>query len=198
MVRRFRQSMAVRRLNRTPGVTAGEGCRVDPRAILDLSEGGTIELGKNVQVCAGAMLSPHGGTIRLGENVYVGPYCVLYGHGGLSVGNDTMIAAQCVIIPANHGFDRTDVPMRVQPLTKIGIEIGEDCWLAAGVKILDGVRIGRGCLIGAGAVVTRSVAEYSIARGVPARVVGRRGGPSCEGSAPAEAPGQQQQEASRS
>jgi acetyltransferase-like isoleucine patch superfamily enzyme len=43
------------------------------------------------------------------------------------------------------------------------------------VTVLDGVRIGRGSIIGAGAVITRDIPEYSIAVGVPARVVGTRG-----------------------
>jgi acetyltransferase-like isoleucine patch superfamily enzyme len=41
--------------------------------------------------------------------------------------------------------------------------------------VLDGVRIGRGSVIGAGAVVTTDIPPYSIAVGVPARVVKTRG-----------------------
>jgi acetyltransferase-like isoleucine patch superfamily enzyme len=53
--------------------------------------------------------------------------------------------------------------------------LGEDVWLGAGVIVLDGVRVGKGSIIGAGAVVTKEIPEYSIAVGVPARVVGTRG-----------------------
>ena len=52
--------------------------------------------------------------------------------------------------------------------------IEDDCWLGTGAKVLDGVRIGRGCVIGAGAVVTKDIPPYSIAVGVPAKVIGRR------------------------
>jgi acetyltransferase-like isoleucine patch superfamily enzyme len=43
------------------------------------------------------------------------------------------------------------------------------------VIVLDGVRIGRGSIVGAGSVVTREIPDYSIAVGVPARVIGARG-----------------------
>jgi acetyltransferase-like isoleucine patch superfamily enzyme len=48
-------------------------------------------------------------------------------------------------------------------------------WLGASVIILGGVTVGRGSVVGAGAVVTHDLPPYSIARGVPARVVGVRG-----------------------
>ena len=66
--------------------------------------------------------------------------------------------------------------MNLQPLTRRGIGIGEDVWIGSGCAILDGVRIGGGSVIGAGSVVTKDVEPYSIAFGVPAKVVGSRQG----------------------
>jgi acetyltransferase-like isoleucine patch superfamily enzyme len=40
--------------------------------------------------------------------------------------------------------------------------------------VLDGVTIGRGSVIGAGSVVTKDIPPYSIAVGVPAKVIGER------------------------
>jgi acetyltransferase-like isoleucine patch superfamily enzyme len=54
---------------------------------------------------------------------------------------------------------------------RFGITIGDDCWIGNRATILDGVRIGRGCVIGAAAVVTRDLPEFSVAVGVPARIV---------------------------
>lgn len=51
--------------------------------------------------------------------------------------------------------------------------IGEDCWIGARVTILPGVSIGKGCVIEAGAVVGRDVPDFALARGVPAKVVGK-------------------------
>ncbi|HLJ60291.1 MAG TPA: acyltransferase [bacterium] len=138
------------------------------------SLGGHILISEWVIISDGVILAAYGGSIEIGAHAYVGPYCVLYGHGGLAIGRDTMIGAHTVVIPANHGFARIDVPMSAQPLTQEGIEIGEDVWIGSGCRVLDGVRIGRGAVIGAGSVVTQDVESYGVAYGVPARVAWNR------------------------
>ncbi|MDJ0595884.1 MAG: DapH/DapD/GlmU-related protein, partial [Pleurocapsa sp. MO_226.B13] len=55
-----------------------------------------------------------------------------------------------------------------------GITIGDNCWIGAGVNVLDGVKIDRDSIIGAGAVVTKSVPEFSIAVGVPGKILKNR------------------------
>ena len=52
--------------------------------------------------------------------------------------------------------------------------IEEDVWCGANVTILKGVTIGRGCIIAAGALVIKDIPPYSIAGGVPARVIKQR------------------------
>ena len=64
--------------------------------------------------------------------------------------------------------------MNSQGLTKKGIAIGEDVWIGAGCKILDGVHIGNGTVIGAGSVVTKDIDAHLIAFGVPNKLAGRR------------------------
>ena len=120
------------------------------------------------------MLLAHGGEIVLGENCSVNPFCVLYGHGGLHIGNYVRIATHCVFVPANHVFDDPDMPIARQGQTTEGIRIGDDVWLGAGCRVLDGVVIGQGAVIGAGSVVTKEVPSMTIVAGVPARVIGSR------------------------
>ena len=52
--------------------------------------------------------------------------------------------------------------------------IEDDVWIGLNCAIVPGVRIGRGSVVGAGAVVNRNLPPFSIAVGVPARVVGDR------------------------
>ena len=53
------------------------------------------------------------------------------------------------------------------------IVIGYGSWLASGVTVTAGVKIGRANLVCEGAVVTKSTPDYAIVAGIPARVVGR-------------------------
>ena len=165
--------------NSQPGVFVSEQAWVRSSAKIRMDgdlfiSGGKVHIASGVKICDGVIIEPYGGSVIIKENVYVGPYCVLYGHGGLTIGANTLIASHTVIIPANHKSDQGKIPIRFQGETRLGIEIGEDVWIGCGVSILDGVSIGRGSVIGAGSVVTKSITEYSIAVGVPAKIIGSR------------------------
>lgn len=115
------------------------------------------------------------GEIEIGENSYIGPYTCLSGDY-IKVGRNCMIASHSGLYANNHNFADPTLPICKQGNTYKGITIEEDCWLGSGVKVLDGVTIGRGSVIGAGAVVTKDIPPYSIAVGVPAKVVSQRSG----------------------
>lgn len=73
-----------------------------------------------------------------------------------------------------HGFEDPDIPICLQARYGKGpVRIGAESWLGFGVKVMSGVSIGRHCVIGAGSVVTADIPDYSVAAGVPARVIKR-------------------------
>ena len=51
------------------------------------------------------------------------------------------------------------------------VVIGNDVWIGANAVILPGVTLGNGSVIAAGAIVTRSVPDYAVVAGVPAKVI---------------------------
>lgn len=131
----------------------------------------SLDNGVDIRTVAGY----EGCHIAIGDKTYIGPYTCLAGPGSISIGSDCLIASHCGLYANNHNFDNTEVLIREQGVRHRGISIGDNCWIGSGVTILDGVIIGSGSVIGAGAVVTRSLSEQSIAVGVPAKVIGRRG-----------------------
>ena len=61
------------------------------------------------------------------------------------------------------------------PKREADVVIGANTWLGTRVVVLPGVTIGDGTIVAAGAVVTRDLPPDSVAAGVPAKVVRRRG-----------------------
>jgi acetyltransferase-like isoleucine patch superfamily enzyme len=90
---------------------------------------------------------------------------------GIEIGNAVRIATQTVMVAANHIFKDPSKQIRLQGIRAKGIKIKDDVWIGAGVRIMDGVVIGKGCVIGAGAVVTKSVPDFAIVAGVPAKII---------------------------
>jgi acetyltransferase-like isoleucine patch superfamily enzyme len=51
------------------------------------------------------------------------------------------------------------------------VRIGKYTWIGGNSTILPGVTVGEGAIIGAGSVVTHDIPPYSVAVGVPAKVI---------------------------
>jgi acetyltransferase-like isoleucine patch superfamily enzyme len=168
------------------GIHAGWGTAICSRALVAASSGmlprfsfdvepvGSIQFGQRCVVMQRAIVVTYGGHIKLGNDVSLNPGVVIYGHGGITIGHKTRIAANSVIVAANHIYKDSQRPIMDQGLSCEGIVIGEDVWIGSGSKILDGVTIGDGAVVGAGAVVTRDVTPFSIVAGVPAKRVSER------------------------
>jgi acetyltransferase-like isoleucine patch superfamily enzyme len=138
---------------------------------------GIIEVGEDSFISNGVICDAYSGKIKVGSRVFIGPNVIIYGHGDVTIGDDSLIAMGCKIISANHFVPDVYTLIRTCPDIKKEILIGNDVWLGADVKVLAGVSIGNGCVVGAGSVVTKNLEPYTIAVGVPARIIGNRNMP---------------------
>lgn len=115
-----------------------------------------------------------------GSGVWVGDNAQL-GHGAridqdVRIGHDVVMGPDVVIMTNTHAFEEPNRPIRLQGNGGVlPVVIEDDVWIGTRVIVLPGVTIGRGSVVGAGSVVTRSIPAFSIAVGVPAQVVRRRG-----------------------
>jgi acetyltransferase-like isoleucine patch superfamily enzyme len=160
-----------RRISLGRRVMIGESCFLDAH-----SQTGRIVLGDDVWLSRGCyVVAYRDAEVWIDAQAYVGHRCLLYGHAGIRVGRDVLMANDVQLICGDHTFARRDLPIRAQPTAGQPIVIEDDVWLGASVIVLGGVTVGRGSVVGAGAVVTHSLPPYSIARGMPAKVVGVRG-----------------------
>ncbi len=165
-------------LFRQCGITIGSKARIWPAVFVAKGftngKSGAVTIGKNCELCKGAVLRAYGGKIELGNNTFIGEYAVIYGHGGVTIGEHTLIAMHTCIVSSNHTVPGGETLIRSQPDVLLPVVIGSDVWVGAGAKILGGVTIGNGCVIGAGAVVTKSMPPNAIATGIPAHITGYR------------------------
>jgi acetyltransferase-like isoleucine patch superfamily enzyme len=93
----------------------------------------------------------------------------------ISIGNGVRIGRKAFITDNSHGASKRellDTPANKRPLTSKGPVIIEDnVWIGEMVCIMPGVTIGKGSIIAANSVVTHDIPAYSVAAGIPAKVV---------------------------
>lgn len=108
--------------------------------------------------------------IKIGKNVYIG-YDVIFDriHPELITIEDYVeIGDRCIISAHSRGT----LPLRDKYPRKVeNVIIKKGSWIAPGCIILQGVKIGEKSVIGTGSVVTKEIPPYSVAVGVPARVI---------------------------
>ncbi|KAK1710046.1 hypothetical protein CaCOL14_011138 [Colletotrichum acutatum] len=125
-------------------------------------------IGKDVYVEPSLQVD-YGCNITVGDRFYANFNCVILDCAHVTIGNNVFFATGVSLITATHETalqSRRDNVEYAEPIT-----IGDDCWIGANVTVLPGINIGKGCTIGAGALVNRDIPEYSVAVGVPAKVV---------------------------
>jgi acetyltransferase-like isoleucine patch superfamily enzyme len=135
---------------------------------------GSIEIGENSFVAHRSTLAAQGGSILIKKHVHISRGTYINGIGNVVIGNDCMIGPNVVIISGTHNYSDIKTPIRKQGSVKEKIIIEDNVWLAANVNVMPGIRIGEGSVVGAGAVVTKDIPQYSIAVGVPARIIKNR------------------------
>ena len=113
--------------------------------------------------------------IIIGENCWIGEYTQITACNKITIG-DGLLTGRYVYIGDNaHGglsWDEANVPpIKRKLVSKGGIEIGNNVWIADRVSILGGVSIGDNVIIGAGSIVTHDIPANSIVVGAPAKII---------------------------
>ncbi len=108
--------------------------------------------------------------VKIGKNVLIGnnvtidnsyPELVYIGDGTSIAGNNLILAHSRPLLFHKEWFESYKAP----------VIIGKNVWITVGVIILAGVTIGEGSVIAAGSLVTKDIPPYSLAAGIPAKVI---------------------------
>jgi acetyltransferase-like isoleucine patch superfamily enzyme len=128
-------------------------------------------IGERSSVHHGLKIYGGRGRVRIGRCSTLQMECLVVGAGmtDLTIGDNVAIAYRVCLMLGMHdilspGFEGITAPISIEDYTFIG----------ANATVLLGVTLGEGTVVTAGSVVTKSTPPYSIVRGNPAQVVGRR------------------------
>lgn len=111
----------------------------------------------------------YGSNISIGNDSFINMDCVVLDEALVTIGSNVFIAPQCGFYTAGHALDvktRNDMKEYALPIT-----IGDNVWIGGGAKVMPGVTIGSGSVIGGGSVVVKDIPEGVLAAGNPCRVI---------------------------
>lgn len=156
------------------GVTLEHGVIIDGLSRIGVELGANVKIGPYSIIRSTGVYSNIGEGVRIGANSGIDAFAFIGAAGGVYIGNNVIMGQHVSFHAEEHIYDKVNILIREQGVTRKGITIGDDCWIGANVTILDGSHIGKGCVIGACSLVNGHIPEYSVAAGVPARVVKSR------------------------
>lgn len=141
---------------------------------------GGIKIGSRVQIHyqswieANPLTGAKEARLEIGDGCIIGHFNEIYATKSIIIENDVLTADRVYISDNLHGYENPDIPIHKQRVIQNGdgVRIGEGSWLGVGVAVI-GANIGKHCVIGANAVVTHNIPDYSVAVGIPAKVIKR-------------------------
>lgn len=155
----------------------GVGSYVDPDVQIVGWENVTV--GRNSVISEGAWINVNFRDNST-ERVVIGNNCHIGRRNFFSVGPLIRIkdygftGLDCHFLGCGHNIDSPSLPYVASGLSLGGnIEIGVNCWLATAVTVMQNVTIGHGTVVGARSLVVNDLPPFSIAVGVPCRVIKR-------------------------
>lgn len=152
------------------------------------------QMGNDVSIGSGVLFI-HPETIEIGDGVFIGDQTIIQGRkdGKCIIGDKVWIGPQSYfdardlviedyvgwgpgakVLGSKHTGDPVDMPIINTDLTIKPVRICKNSDIGVNAVIMPGVTVGDGSVIGAGAVVIKDVPPYSVAAGVPAKIIRKR------------------------
>lgn len=165
-----------------PSLLVNQGCKVTIgdnvllRKDVEIRSHGTskIRIENNVRIDRGVrLLAANKSEILIGEGSRLGLYTVLNGGDSIHIGKKVLISGFVYLQTSMHNHKKNQV-VQDQGYSHKPIKLMDDAWLGAHVVVLPGCLIENGVVVGSNAVVTKSITEYNVVAGVPAKCINKR------------------------
>jgi acetyltransferase-like isoleucine patch superfamily enzyme len=159
----------------------GKGVSINRPVRLDRRQAQYISIGDNVLIMHDVWINipevPHdrNPVIVFEDGCVIGQQSVISAKNKIEIGRDVLFGPSVLVMDHNHAFGDWTTPIKFQGTTPGGtIRIEEGAWIGFGAAIVcdsGSLVIGRNAVISANALVTGSVAPYTIVVGNPGRPV---------------------------
>lgn len=106
--------------------------------------------------------------IEIGKNVSWNAGCYLDAKGGIKLGDFSMLTEYVKIFTHSHS-EHDHMVREYKP-----VEIGDYAKVYTSATILPGVKLGTGAIVATGAIVTKSVDDFVLVGGIPAKPMRKR------------------------
>ena len=127
-----------------------------------------FKIGINSSIFMGCRFDCAGG-LTVGDNTTINDSCFLDTRGGIRIGNNTALTSGVWISTVKHDVDSPDFAGVAK-----SVEIGDYVFVGRRATILQGCKIGTGAVLAAGSVLTKSIPDFEIWAGNPAKKIGER------------------------
>ena len=135
-----------------------------------------ICLGDNVRIDDFCILS---GKINAGSYIHIAAFCALYGSQGIEINDFSGFSPNCMVFSAFDDFSGEyligpTIPPKFTNVTGGKITFSKYVQIGAGTIIFPSLSIGEGTVVGAMSLVNKSLPEWSIFAGIPAKFIKKR------------------------
>jgi len=157
----------------------GKGTYLGPGFSLHIPHRGTFIAGEGVEFRRGFRAEVYGDAeIVIGDGSYFTYDPIIACSSRIEIGRRVGIGQNCYIVDGSHRYRDPDLPFIAQGFDLQPVTIGDDAAIHS--KITIQADVGERAVIGSNAVITKPVPPYTLAAGVPARVLDYFGPPGRE------------------
>lgn len=152
-------------------IIIGDNVEINALSLEGVKIGNNFSIHRNSIIECTGVIRNIGVGIEIGNNVGIAQNCFIQVRGKVLIGNNVIFGPGVSVFSESHNYSDLSKFIHEQGETRKGVVIEDGVWVGSNATILDGVTIGHNSVIAAGSIVNKSILPFSIAAGVPAKVI---------------------------
>jgi acetyltransferase-like isoleucine patch superfamily enzyme len=162
-------------IDKNAGLEIGDNLELRRNLEIRVHGSAKVIIGDNVRLDRGIrILAANQSVIQIKKGTRIGLYSVLNGGDSITIGEKSLISGFVYLQTSMHGFKDKNFSVQDQGYDHLPISLEDDVWIGTHVVILPGVTLGKGVVVGSNAVVNKSVEEFKVVGGIPAKELKER------------------------